>query len=115
VLFRADHVGSQLRPAELNEASDKAARGETTPAALRQIEDRAIGDVVAQQEKAGLESITGGEFHRAIWHVDFLTGFDGIRVLSGLARLFRAEVGAGCRPAGIAVRPAGSATLGARR
>ena len=76
--FRADHVGSLLRPAEVKEARDKAARGEIALAALREIEDRAIRDVIALQEEAGLESITDGEFRRAIWHVDFLTGFDGI-------------------------------------
>jgi 5-methyltetrahydropteroyltriglutamate--homocysteine methyltransferase len=78
VPFRADHVGSLLRPPELKEARDKVARGEMTAAALREIEDRSIREVIALQESAGLESITDGEFRRAIWHVDFLTGFDGI-------------------------------------
>src|SRR4051812_34288316 len=76
--FRADHVGSLLRPAELKEARAKAARSEITRDELRAIEDRCIRDVVALQEKAGLQSVTDGEFRRAMWHTDFLTGFEGI-------------------------------------
>jgi 5-methyltetrahydropteroyltriglutamate--homocysteine methyltransferase len=76
--FRADHVGSLLRPAELHEARAKAEKGEITAAQLREIEDRCIREVVALQEAAGLQAITDGEFRRAFWHVDFLVGFDGI-------------------------------------
>ena len=76
--FRADHVGSLLRPAELKAARERAARGEMKAEALRELEDRSIRDVIALQEGAGLAGITDGEFRRAIWHVDFLTGFDGI-------------------------------------
>ncbi len=76
--FRADHVGSLLRPAELKEARAKAASSQITRDELKAIEDRCIRDVVKLQEDAGLQSITDGEFRRAMWHTDFLTGFQGI-------------------------------------
>lgn len=76
--FRADQVGSLLRPPELHEARAKAKRGEIPAAALREAEDHAIRDAVARQEAVGLQSITDGEFRRDWWHVDFLTGFDGV-------------------------------------
>jgi 5-methyltetrahydropteroyltriglutamate--homocysteine methyltransferase len=76
--YRADHVGSLLRPEELKGARVKARQGAITKEALREIEDRCIRDVVKLQESAGLNSITDGEFRRAMWHTDFLTGFDGI-------------------------------------
>lgn len=76
--FRADHVGSLLRPRALTEARAKAETGALAPAALKEIEDRAIRDAIAVQESVGLQSITDGEFRRAMWHTDFLTGFDGI-------------------------------------
>lgn len=81
--FRADHVGSLLRPEYVKEARDKAARGDITRDELRQIEDRAIIDAVKLQEDAGLQAITDGEFRRAFWHVDFLSGFDGIEWTHG--------------------------------
>lgn len=76
--FHADHVGSLLRPAELHEARERGARGEIDATQLRAIEDRCISEVVAMQESVGLQGITDGEFRRAMWHTDFLTGFDGI-------------------------------------
>lgn len=76
--FRADQVGSLLRPPELHTAREQAVTGTITKAALRAIEDRAIKDAVRLQEAAGLRGITDGEFRRAFWHVDFLTGFSGI-------------------------------------
>lgn len=76
--FRADHVGSLLRPAELKDARARAARSDISREELRAIEDRCIRDVIALQEKAGLQSVTDGEFRRAMWHTDFLTGFQGI-------------------------------------
>lgn len=81
--FRADHVGSLLRPQYLKEAREQVERGEITRDALRVIEDRAIREVVKLQEDAGLQSITDGEFRRAFWHVDFLSGFDGIEWTHG--------------------------------
>jgi len=70
--FRADHVGSLLRPAELLEARDKFSRGEMSPDVLREVEDKSIREVVKLQEDIGLESITDGEYRRFIFHIDFL-------------------------------------------
>ena len=93
--FRADHVGSLLRPPELKEAREKAKRGQLTASELREAEDAAIRSAVAMQESAGLQSITDGEFRRAFWHVDFLTGFDGIVATQGQYALkFHGEGGA---------------------
>jgi 5-methyltetrahydropteroyltriglutamate--homocysteine methyltransferase len=93
--FRADHVGSLLRPQELKEAREQRERGEITAEQLRDVEDCCILDVVRLQEDVGLKSITDGEFRRAFWHVDFLTGFDGIEWTHGnYAVSFKGEGGA---------------------
>lgn len=76
--FRADHVGSLLRPAALHEARAKAQKNEIGPRELRAVEDAAIRDAVRLQEASGLQAITDGEFRRSHYLVDFLTGFDGI-------------------------------------
>src|SRR5579864_2815701 len=76
--FRADHVGSLLRPAALKKAREQRAKGEIDAAALKAVEDREIERVIKQQEAAGLQSITDGEFRRSWWHLDFLWGLDGI-------------------------------------
>jgi methionine synthase II (cobalamin-independent) len=76
--FRADHVGSLLRPARLHEARGRAARSEIGAAELMEIEDECIRDAVALQEDAGLCAITDGEFRRGHYLVDFMTGFSGI-------------------------------------
>jgi 5-methyltetrahydropteroyltriglutamate--homocysteine methyltransferase len=76
--FRADHVGSLLRPAVLKKAREQRAKGEITPAQLKDIEDREIERVIRKQEEVGLQSITDGEFRRSWWHLDFLWGLDGI-------------------------------------
>jgi 5-methyltetrahydropteroyltriglutamate--homocysteine methyltransferase len=76
--FRADHVGSLLRPPELLAARDRFARGEITRPALRAAEDAAIRDVVRLQEEAGLQGITDGEFRRTFFHVDFLEQLHGV-------------------------------------
>ncbi|PYM78491.1 MAG: 5-methyltetrahydropteroyltriglutamate--homocysteine S-methyltransferase [Candidatus Rokuibacteriota bacterium] len=76
--FRADHVGSLLRPPELREARARAARGEIDRSALRAVEDTSIRAAVSLQESVGLSSITDGEFRRDWWHIDFLRGFDGV-------------------------------------
>jgi 5-methyltetrahydropteroyltriglutamate--homocysteine methyltransferase len=75
--FRADHVGSLLRPAALKEARTKRARGEITPAELKAVEDREIERVIKKQEEVGLQAATDGEFRRSWWHLDFLWGLDG--------------------------------------
>src|SRR6266702_3029149 len=75
--FRADHVGSLLRPAALKAAREKRAKGEIDAAALKAVEDREIERVIKKQEEVGLQSITDGEFRRSWWHLDFLWGLDG--------------------------------------
>ena len=76
--FRADHVGSLLRPATLKKAREQRALGDVSPAQLKEIEDREIERVIRKQEEVGLQSITDGEFRRSWWHLDFLWGLDGI-------------------------------------
>ena len=76
--FRADHVGSLLRPAAIKEARARRARGEISATELTAIEDREIERVVRKQEEIGLQSITDGEFRRSWWHLDFLWGLEGI-------------------------------------
>jgi len=76
--FRADHVGSFLRPKCLLDARERKARGEISAAELRTVEDRAISEVVKMQEDAGLSSITDGEFRRTYFHIDFLQQLGGV-------------------------------------
>ncbi len=76
--FRADHVGSLLRPPDLLRAREDAATGRITPAELRTVEDGAIEDAVRMQEEVGLRGITDGEFRRGSWHMDFIYALDGI-------------------------------------
>src|SRR5216684_4932791 len=93
--FRADHVGSLLRPAELKNAREKAKSGALSASQLKEIEDRQIKKAIAMQEAAGLQAVSDGEFRRAFWHVDFLTGFDGIVATQGQYALkFHGEGGA---------------------
>ena len=76
--FRADHVGSLLRPPDLLRAREDFAAGRIPAEELRSIEDDAIRDAVRRQEEVGLSSATDGEFRRASWHMDFMYGLDGI-------------------------------------
>ena len=76
--FRADHVGSFLRPKAAIDARARYARGECTAQDLRAVEDDAIREVVRFQESLGLRGITDGEFRRRYFHVDFLTQLDGV-------------------------------------
>jgi 5-methyltetrahydropteroyltriglutamate--homocysteine methyltransferase len=76
--FRADHVGSLLRPRALHEAREQAATGRIAADRLRADEDDCIRDAVKLQEAAGIHAITDGEFRRGHYLVDFLTGFEGI-------------------------------------
>jgi 5-methyltetrahydropteroyltriglutamate--homocysteine methyltransferase len=76
--FRADHVGSLLRPPELLEARRRHRAGEIDVDTLREVEDRSIRDVVRLQEDAGLQSATDGEFRRTSWHMDFIYSLEGI-------------------------------------
>jgi 5-methyltetrahydropteroyltriglutamate--homocysteine methyltransferase len=81
--FRADHVGSLLRPQGLLEARACFAAGEIDAAELRGVEDEAIADVVRLQEDVGLRTATDGEFRRASWHMDFIYAIDGISKVTG--------------------------------
>ncbi len=76
--FRADHVGSLLRPQSVLHAREEAAAGRVSAAELRAIEDDAIRDVVKMQEDVGLQAATDGEFRRASWHMDFIYQLGGI-------------------------------------
>ena len=78
--FRADHVGSLLRPIPLREARAARAEGKVTPEALRGIEDTHIKAVIAEQKAIGLKAVTDGEFRRAFWHFDFLAGLGGVEM-----------------------------------
>jgi 5-methyltetrahydropteroyltriglutamate--homocysteine methyltransferase len=78
--FRADHVGSLLRPARLKAARAKAARGEITPVQRKAVEDEEIAKVIALQEAVGLKLATDGEYRRAWWHFDFLGMLDGVEI-----------------------------------
>jgi 5-methyltetrahydropteroyltriglutamate--homocysteine methyltransferase len=77
--FRADHVGSFLRPRFLLDARERRARGEITAAQLREVEDKAIAEIVAFQQEVGLRSITDGEFRRTYFHLDFLDQLGGVK------------------------------------
>jgi 5-methyltetrahydropteroyltriglutamate--homocysteine methyltransferase len=92
--FRADHVGSLLRPPELLQARDDFANGRIDADRLRAAEDDAIRDVVRMQEEAGLQSATDGEFRRASWHMDFIYSLEGISKAPGNMQVqFRNEEG----------------------
>ncbi len=77
--FRADHVGSFLRPSYLLEARAKKAAGKITSEQLREVEDRAIEEVIRFQAEVGLNSITDGEFRRTYFHIDFLDQLSGVK------------------------------------
>ena len=89
--FRADHVGSLLRPQDLHEARAKNRRGELADAELKKIQDKDIRDVVKLQEDLGLQSITDGEFRRDWWHIDFIHGFDGVDLTVNKQHTFHAS------------------------
>ena len=76
--FRADQVGSLLRPAALKEARRRRAEGTLDAAGLKAVEDREIERLVSKQRELGLRAITDGELRRSWWHLDFLWGLDGI-------------------------------------
>ncbi|MBN1084890.1 cobalamin-independent methionine synthase II family protein [Erwinia aphidicola] len=76
--YRAEVVGSFLRPAAIKQARKQFEAGEIDAAALRSVEDEAIRQVVAQQRASGLQVVTDGEFRRAWWHFDFFDGLDGV-------------------------------------
>jgi 5-methyltetrahydropteroyltriglutamate--homocysteine methyltransferase len=81
--FRADHVGSLLRPTELKEARGKREKNEITAEQLKAVEDREIDAIIKKQEAVGLKSITDGEYRRAFWNYDFLGKLDGVEAYLG--------------------------------
>jgi methionine synthase II (cobalamin-independent) len=92
--FRADHVGSLLRPKALLQAREDHAAGKLDDATLKGLEDEAIAEVVKRQGEVGLRSATDGEFRRASWHMDFIYSIDGISKAPGnLAVQFHNEQG----------------------
>ncbi len=76
--FRADVVGSYLRPDYLHQAREQFSSGQITQAELTSVEDRAITELVTRQKAAGLQVMTDGEFRRSWWHLDFMWGLNGI-------------------------------------
>src|SRR5471030_568255 len=76
--FRADHVGSLLRPPALLDARAQHASGELSAEALTAVEDASIRDVVRMQENVGLQTVTDGEFRRTSWHMDFIYQLGGV-------------------------------------
>src|SRR5580704_12113833 len=92
--FRADHVGSLLRPPRLLKARDDFAAGRITAADLRAVEDEEIPGAIKMQEDVGLQSATDGEFRRASWHMDFIYQLGGVSKAPGnLAVKFRSAEG----------------------
>jgi 5-methyltetrahydropteroyltriglutamate--homocysteine methyltransferase len=84
--FRADHVGSFLRPARLAAARKDHAEGKISADQLKAVEDEAVREVVALQQEAGLRSVTDGEFRRATWHMDFVYQIGGVSKMAGSLR-----------------------------
>lgn len=92
--FRADHVGSLLRPRRLLEAREQKAMGAITAGELRAVEDEAIREAAAFQESVGLKGVTDGEYRRTYFHIDFLEQIDGVEaVMTGIASHFHREDG----------------------
>ena len=91
--FRADHVGSFLRPKELLDAREKHQTGAITKEELRKVEDRAIRDIVKFQEDLGLRAATDGEFRRTYFHIDFLEQLEGVETRGGLTAHFHSAKG----------------------
>jgi 5-methyltetrahydropteroyltriglutamate--homocysteine methyltransferase len=103
--FRADHVGSLLRPAVLKAAREQRARGEISAEALEDVEDREIENVIHRQQEVGLKSITDGEFRRVSWNYDFLERLDGVESYVGERKIKFA--GSGPQPRSILLRVIG--------
>ena len=93
--FKADIVGSLLRPQAIHDARAKHEKGEISPEALWETEAKCVADAVAMQKEAGLSVCTDGEFHRRHWFLDFLEKIDGIEVHGGLPIKFHNEQGEG--------------------
>lgn len=101
--FRADQVGSLLRPDYLLAAREKASRGEIGADELRKVEDRAIAEVVKKQEELGFEAVSDGEMRRAYFHLDFLSQLEGVTVTGNIAANSDAEKNVGWTPPKLSV------------
>ena len=99
--FRADHVGSLLRPQVLKDARARWGRGEISAEQLKDVENRAIRELIAKEEALGLQAITDGEFRRSFWHLEFLEELSGVETYS--AELSRQFTGGQARVKGIKV------------
>ena len=92
--FRADHVGSLLRPKKLLQAREEHQAGRIGAAELRRVEDESIREIVRMQEDVGLQGITDGEHRRASWHMDFLYQMGGMsKAHDGMRVKFHNEKG----------------------
>jgi 5-methyltetrahydropteroyltriglutamate--homocysteine methyltransferase len=91
--FRADHVGSFLRPKKLLDAREQHKSGSLSASALRAVEDEAIREIVRLQEDLGLRGITDGEFRRTYFHIDFLTRLSGVTTKGGINVSFHSAGG----------------------
>ena len=89
--FRADQVGSLLRPEELHQARSNAKAGAISHAQLKEVEDRCIRAAVAKQESIGLKAVTDGEYRRDFWHLDFVRQLDGVALRPVAGMTFHAE------------------------
>lgn len=101
--FRADHVGSLLRPKAVLEARQRHHNGEISNEELREIEDQHIREVVKKEEAVGLQSITDGEFRRAFFHLDFLEQLDGVSVTGTIEASSDAQEKVGFTPPKLSV------------
>src|SRR5689334_11694410 len=91
--FKAEIVGSLLRPAAIFEARTKREKGAISPQQLWDVESKAIDDAVALQKEAGLKICTDGEFHRGHWFMDFMRRIEGVEWHGGLPVRFHNEKG----------------------
>src|SRR6185312_13027085 len=91
--FRADHVGSLLRPAALLDARENWKQGKLQREELTRIEDDAVRAAVKLQEDIGLDAITDGDYRRDHWWVDFVSGIGGVKIAGGLPVKFHNEGG----------------------
>jgi len=89
--FRADQVGSLLRPPELREARARFKAGTLGAAQVKDVENRAIRAAVARQESLGLRAVTDGEYRRDFWHLDFMAQLDGVGMTAPVGMVFQAE------------------------
>ena len=101
--YRADHVGSLLRPRALLKARQRYQEKEISKQDLRSVEDRHISEVIKKQEAVGLKSITDGEFRRAFFHLDFLEQLAGVTVKGSIAASSDAQDKVGFTPPKLSV------------